>query len=382
MDPKDFQNTSAGKVILTQAGYWAFIPNPLPPKLNWSDALVSALSRAERELSRLNTLSDAFPFNRSLIVPFIRQEAVFSSRIEGTRASLVELYVYESGQLTFLEPDDDTREVINYVRALEYGLDRVKTLPISLRLIREMHAHLMKGVRGELLTPGEFRRSQNWIGASGSTLKTAIFVPPPIDEMLITLDALEKFLHTTSQIAPLVRAGMLHYQFEVIHPFLDGNGRIGRLLIILLLNEWKLLKQPFLNLSVFFETHRQEYYGHLLDVSRKSAWEKWLTFFFDGISSQAIRDTGRIEHLVELKAHYLERIQPSGRYTHLVAVLNMVFQRPILSIRQVEASLGIPYMSAERCIEKLVIVGILRMVSREKRNRLYRADEVLAILES
>jgi len=382
MDPKEFQKSSSGKVIRTQPGYWAFIPNPLPPKLNWSDSLIDALSRAERDLSRLNTLSDAFPFNRSLIVPFIRQEAVLSSRIEGTRASLLELYIYESGQLTFLEPDNDAQEVSNYVRALEYGLDRVKTLPISLRLIREMHALLMKRVRGELLTPGEMRRRQNWIGAPGSTLETATFIPPPIDEMNVALDALEKFLHTPSQISPLVRAGVLHYQFEAIHPFLDGNGRIGRLLIILLLSEWKLLRQPFLNLSVFFETHRQEYYTHLLNVSKQGAWEEWLQFFFDGVSSQAIRDTGRIKHLVDLKAHYLERIQPAGRYTHLEAVLNLIFQRPILSIRQAEASLGIPYMSAERCIEKLVSVGILEKISGRRRNRFYRASEVLTILEN
>lgn len=192
MDPRDYHSSNAGKAVLTQTGYWAFIPNPLPPDIKWSSSLVTSLSEAERDLSRLATLISAFPFPRLLIQPFMRNEAVISSRIEGTHASLIDLYAYEIAQLSFFERTDDVREVFNYVRAMDYGLERLNSLPISLRLIRELHEKLMENVPGEMLTPGEFRRSQNWIGPVGSTLSTAPYVPPPVEEMHQALDALEK----------------------------------------------------------------------------------------------------------------------------------------------------------------------------------------------
>ena len=239
----------------------------------------------------------------------------------------------------------------------------------------------MENVRGGQLTPGEFRRSQNWIGPAGSTLESAIYVPPPVDEMHAALDAMEKFIHASSQIPPLVRAGLLHYQFEAIHPFLDGNGRMGRLLIILLLHEWHVLSQPLLNLSVYFEAQRQEYYARLLEVSNKGAWEEWLLFFLTGVSKQAVNDAVRLENLLSLRVDYQERIRAGRRQERLERVLDQVFQRPILNIRQVEAALGIPYITAERCIERLVQAGILREVTGKRRNRLYRADEILAAIE-
>jgi len=381
MNPEEFRHSDSGKVIHTQQGYWAYIPNPLPPNIQWSLAVVSALSEADRGLSKLNMFAEAFPFNQTLIIPFVRREAVLSSRIEGTRASLADLYTYEARQLSFLEPVGDVSEVFNYVRAIEYGLERVKTLPVSLRLIREIHARLMENVRGGQLTPGEFRRSQNWIGPSGSTLESAIYVPPPVDEMHAALDAMEKFIHASSQIPPLVRAGLLHYQFEAIHPFLDGNGRMGRLLIILLLHEWHVLSQPLLNLSVYFEAQRQEYYARLLEVSKIGAWEEWLLFFLTGVSKQAFNDAVRLENLLSLRVDYQERIRAGRRQERLEQVLDLVFQRPILRIRQVETALGIPYMTAERCIERLVKAGILREVTGKRRNRLYQADEILAAIE-
>src|SRR3990172_3698299 len=226
MEPKDFISPNVGQVIRAKSGYWAFVPAPLPPNLNWSSPLVLALSEAERDLSKLATMAGAFPFPRLLIQPFVRREATLSSRIEGTRSSLVDLYTYESGQMSFIEPGD-AHEVFNYVGALDFGMDRLKVLPVSLRLIREIHAKLMEDVRGGNLTPGEFRRSQNWIGPAGSTLETATYVPPPLDDMKEALSDLEKFIHTDTEIPPLARAAMIHYQFEAIHPFLDGNGRIG-----------------------------------------------------------------------------------------------------------------------------------------------------------
>jgi Fic family protein len=381
MNPEEFRYSSSGKVIHTLKDFWAYVPNHLPPNLKWSLVVVSALSEADRDLSRLNTLASAFPFNQTLIMPFIRQEAVLSSRIEGTRASLVDLYAHEAGQLSFLETVDDSSEVLNYVRALEYGLERVKTLPVSLRLIREIHARLMENVRGGQLTPGEFRRSQNWIGPAGSKLENATYVPPPMEEMLEALDAMEKFIHAHSQVPALVRAALLHYQFEAIHPFLDGNGRMGRVLIILLLHEWRVLSQPLLNLSVYFEAQRREYYTRLLDVSKNGAWEEWLLFFLTGVSIQAVNDAVRLESLLSLRADYLERIRVGRRQERLEQVLDLIFQRPILNVRQVEAAIGIPYMTAERCIERLEKTGILREVTGKARNRIFRADEILAVIE-
>jgi Fic family protein len=380
MNPEEFRNSKSGKVVHTRSGFWVFVPNPLPPELPWSLALVSALSEADRDLSRLNTLAGALPFNQMLTLPFIRQEAVLSSRIEGTRASLVDLYAHEAGRLPFLETADDSSEVFNYVRALEYGLERVKTLPVSLRLLREIHALLMDNVRGGQLTPGEFRPSQNWIGPAGSTLANATFVPPPVDKMLEALDAMEKFIHASSQIPPLVRAGLIHYQFEAIHPFLDGNRRMGRLLIILLLQEWRILSHPLLNLSVYFESRRQEYYSHLLEVSKKGAWDEWLKFFLVGVSTQANNDALRLKNLLSLRNDYLKRIRVGRRQARLEQVLDLIFQRPILNVRQAEAALSIPYMTAERCIEQLVNAGILREVTGKARNRIYRADEVLEVI--
>ena len=248
--------------------------------MNWTPELTQVFAEAQRELSKLNTSTRSFPFPRLLNQPFIRREAALSSRIEGTRASFIDLFNDEADQISTLEKDEDVREVHNYVNALEYGMERLTNLPVSLRLVRELHGRLMENVRGVLLTPGEFRPSQNWIGPAGSSLKTAKYVPPPVDEMNTALDQLEKFLHAGLKIPELVQAAMFHYQFEAIHPFLDGNGRVGRLQLVLLFCEWGLLKQPLLNMSVYFERYRQEYYDRLLSVSQNGEWEAWVQFFY------------------------------------------------------------------------------------------------------
>jgi Fic family protein len=381
MNPDDFSNKSPGSVLLTPKGYWTFVPDPLPPKIDWSVSLISALGEAERNLGRLASLADTLSSPHILVQPFIRREAVLSSRIEGTRASLADLYTYESAQLSFFEATSDVREVHNYVQAMDYGLERLKVLPVSLRLIREVHKVLMEGVRGERLTPGEFRRSQNWIGPLGSTIEGAAFVPPPVEEMHQALDALEKFIHTRSEIPQLVRAGLIHYQFEAIHPFLDGNGRVGRLIVSMLLIEWGLISQPLLYLSAFFEAHRLDYYDHLLAVSQHGAWENWLLFFLKAISSQSVDAITRIERLGQLRAAYQERLRNERAAARLLQTLDILFQRPILNTRQLEAALGVPYRTAQRYIEKLQEIGILREVTGRARNRLYRADEILQALE-
>ena len=382
MDPNDFSSTAPGRLLRTPKGYWAFIPDPLPPTIHWSTSLISSLGEAERNLGRLASLADTLPSPHIQVRPFIRREAVLSSQIEGTRASLADLYHFESSQASFFEDTLDVREVHNYVRALDYGLERLKNLPVSLRLIRELHAILMEGVRGETLTPGEFRRSQNWIGPPGSTIDSATIVPPPIDEMYPALDRLEKFIHTPSDIPQLVRLGLVHYQFEAIHPFLDGNGRLGRLLAVLLLIEWGMISQPLLYLSAFFEAHRLDYYDRLLAVSRGGEWENWLLFFLKGVSSQSVDAILRIERLGKLRDAYRERLRRERAAERLLQTLNVLFERPILNIRQLEAALNVPYRTAQRYVERLEALGILREVTGQARNRLYRADEIIHMLES
>ena len=386
MDPKNFSSPSSGIPILTQTDYWAFLPAPLPPVITWSLPLVSALADAERDLSKLTTMAGSFPFPRLLIQPFVRREAVLSSRIEGTRATLTDLYAYESAQLSFLEPGNDVREVYNYVRALEYGLERVKTLPVSLRLIREIHAKLMGGVRGGNLTPGEFRRSDlptksNWIGSIGSTPATAAYIPPPVDEMNAGLDQLEKFIHAGSEIPALVRAGLVHYQFEAIHPFLDGNGRIGRLLMILLLSEWNLLPQPLLNLSVYFERYRQEYYDLLLSVSQKGNWESWLRFFLRGVSVQASDSVVRLNRLQTIRTTYQAIADTERNRIRMEQVLDFLFMQPVLSVRQLQTFLNVSFPIAQRYIDRLVDAGVLQEVTGQSRNRIFRANEIFQALE-
>ena len=382
MKLNDFHSLEAGQVILTQKGYYAFIPAPLPPKINWTLPLVSALSEAERELSRLATLADAFPFPRLLMQAFIRREAVLSSRIEGTRATLAELYTYESAQLSFLESHDDVREVHNYVAALDYGLERLKRFPMSLRFIREIHEKLMQDVRGGNLTPGEFRRTQNWIGAAGSTLATASYVPPPVDEMNLALSDLEKIIHTNTDIPTLARAAMIHYQFEAIHPFLDGNGRVGRLLMALLFAEWRILPQPLLNLSVYFERYRQEYYDHLLDVSQRGDWEAWLRFFLRGVSAQSQDSAARMERLKTIRAWYQPIVDADKNSNRMGAVMDFLFGRPIFNAKQLAEGVDMPFKTARQYIDKLVQAGIMHEVTGYARNQVYRADEVFTALDS
>ncbi len=381
MDPFKFQASTSGKVVRQPQGYWAFLPAPLPPTLTFSPSLVTALSAADRALGELRGLGGTLANPHLLIRPLARREAVLSSRIEGTRASLDDLLAYEATQLSFLEPGSDVREVHNYVRALEYGLERINTLPVSLRLIRELHARLMEGVRGDVWTPGEFRCSQNWIGPAGSTLGTAPYVPPPVEEMLTALGDLENFIHAPSDLPPLIRLGLIHYQFESIHPFLDGNGRVGRLLLALLLSAWQLLPQPLLYLSAYFESNRRDYYDLLLAVSQRAAWEDWLLYFLEGIKQQSLDAVDRISHLQALRVQYQAHFQTRRAPARLLRVIDLLFAQPVLTARQVESALEINFPSAQRLIDQLVQAGLLREITGGRRNRVYRADEILKILE-
>jgi Fic family protein len=381
MKPESFTNSSSGNCIRTPAGYWAFLPAPLPPDILWSDILVASLVKAERELGRLSALAGSFPFPRLLVQPFLRNEAVLSSRIEGTRASLDDLYKYETTQLSFFEKGNDVKEVFNYVKALEFGLERIYSLPISLRLFRKLHAILMEDMRGGMLTPGEFRRSQNWIGPAGSTLDSAPYVPPPVDEMKKALSFLEAFIQSDSDLPHLVRIALIHYQFEAIHPFLDGNGRIGRLLSVLLMCYWNLIPQPLLNISAFFEEFRQEYYDQMLSISQKGTWEDWLIFFFRGIADQADKGISRINCLREIRSKLQLFVETDRNPERMGAVVDQLFARPIFTIRQLELAVGIGYRNISVYVGKLEKAGIIHEITGYSRNRLYRADEIYKAIQ-
>ncbi len=379
MQPKDFEEDKMpGRVQRYPNGYWAFIPQPLPPEITWSDGLVATLSKADRALGELAGLASMLPNPNLLIQPLIRREAVLSSRIEGTHASLGDLYAFEAVQLTLFEFPEDVKEVKNYVLALQYGLERLATLPVSLRLMRELHAHLLKGVRGEQWTPGEFRRSQNWIGAPGSTIQTATYVPPPVDEMNQALGALEKFIHQGDNLPNLIRLALVHYQFEAIHPFLDGNGRVGRLLNSLLLHDWRLLLQPVLYLSAYFEANRQAYYDHLLAVSQKGAWDEWFLYFLRGVQTQADDSIQRIQRLQSLRDGYRDQFQQIRSAARLLQVIDWLFAQPIFNILQVSEMLSVTYSAAQRYVTRLEAAGIVTEITGQARNRVYRADEILA----
>ena len=372
------QSAPAGRrVHVAEGDYHAFVPNPLPPGLAWTCELVADLSDADRALGELAGLSRVLPNPHLLIIPFVRREAVLSSQIEGTRASLSDLYAYEAVQLALFDRPSDVREVHNYVRALEFGLERLNTLPLSLRLIRELHAQLLQGPDVQQKTPGEFRRSQNWIGSPNCALKDAAFVPPPVPEMNEALRSFESYLHSKSTLPPLIRLGLIHYQFEAIHPFLDGNGRMGRLLITLALCAWGLLPQPLLCLSAYFEAQRQAYYDHLLAVSRSGAWEAWLRFFLRGVRQQSADAVARARRLEQLREEYRQRLGGMRAAARLLQIADLLLARPIVSISQVAQTLGVSQQSASRYVEALETIGILREITGRARGRVYRADAVL-----
>ncbi len=389
MDPQRFRNSRAGQVIRVGEGetaYWAFVPHPLPPKLRMDWQFARVLSEADHALGQLAGLGRTMPNPHLLIGPFIRREAVLSSRIEGTQADIADLYAYEARQLPLpgveTPPSEaDLREVLNYVNALEYGLERLNTLPVSLRLIRELHERLLTGVRGERATPGEFRRSQNWIGPPGCTLKEAAFVPPPVPQMHEALDALERYLHRQDDpYPPLVRLALIHYQFEAIHPFIDGNGRIGRLLITLLLVQWELLPLPLLYLSAYFYRYRQDYYDLLRAVSERGAWEDWVLFFLRGVAEQAQDAIARARRLQDLREKWRSQLIRTRASALPLKLMEHLFVTPVLTVPQVQQWLEVSHPTAQRVVEKLVQEGILHPAGEASYRRAFRAVDILKTL--
>ena len=380
MHPEDFSSDRAGHAAKTRTSYWAFVPNLLPPKLAYGTNLIRLLGEAERAIGQLAGAGQLLPDPHLLISLAVRREAVLSSKIEGTHSGLDDLFFFEAAP-DEVQDSADVREVANYVTALEYGLARLEELPLSLRLIREIHERLMRGVRGDAARPGEFRTTQNWIGPPGATLMEATYVPPPVPDMEAALDAFEKYLHAENDpTPPLIRMAYIHSQFEMIHPFVDGNGRVGRLLIVLLLVHWRILPAPLLYLSAFFERYRDDYYRHLLAVSTHGEWEEWITFFLRGIREQAHDAAQTAKRLLDLQQEYRQRLATRRLSKITLPLLDTLFLNPVTTAPRVRDHFQVNFRTAQGAIDDLVGIGVLREITGQRRNRAWLADGILAVI--
>ena len=383
MEPQDFAAINTGKCQRIQEShytFYAFHPAPLPPTpldLDWD--LAKLLSESDRALAKLDGNGQVLPNPHLLIRPYLRQEAILSSRIEDTHADMEQLALFEEQGDT---RETDTEEVGNYVKALEKGLERVQKIPISSRLIKELHAILMDKVRGGESTkqPGEFRTKQNWIGPPGCRPDKARFVPPPHQELNRLLSEWESYVHTDTRQPPLVKAALMHYQFETIHPFIDGNGRIGRLLITLFLCETGCLSQPLLYLSGFFDETREDYYRLLLEVSQKGSWREWVEYFLRGVCQQAQRSLEDTQHILDLYESYQLKLK-EGKRTPQEAfrILDQVFSNPFISIARYTQRFGVSYHNAQKGVQFWIDQGLLRERTGQQRNRIFVADTILNI---
>lgn len=380
MKPDDFEHSPAGKCIRTLRDYCAFVPNPLPPVIEYDAQLIRLLSDADRLIGELSGTGRLLKNPYLLISPYVRREAVSSSKIEGTQSSLSDLFFYEAtNKIRPTAPD--VKEVQNYVQALTAGIPLLQKLPISSRLICELHAILMKDVRGEHATPGELRRSQNWIGPPGCTLNEAAYVPPPVDEMHEALSDWEKYLNSEPREPILIQAALMHYQFEAIHPFIDGNGRIGRVLISLFLHNTGALSQPLLYLSEFFEKYRTQYYESLLSVSQKGTWKQWIEFFLRGVinmSQSALDNAKTIITLYETYSNLIGADKKTPEIAH--RLLDELFTSMIISIAGLSKKWNIAYTSVKHGVKSLERLNILKEISGKARYRLYVCQDLLKII--
>lgn len=363
----------AGQYVRQLQGHRAFVPAPLPPDppVQVDAALLALLSHADQALGRLDGVAQTLPNPDLFVAMYVRQEAVLSSQIEGTQSTLDDVLAYELDAAQ-LELPGDVGEVVNYVRAMNYGLERLPTLPLSLRLIREIHGELLQGVRGAEKTPGEFRTSPNWIGAPNAPIREAVFVPPAVPDMHVALDNLEKFLHHPGDLPALIHCALAHVQFETIHPFLDGNGRIGRLLITFLLVYRGVLQRPLLYLSHYLKRHRAEYYDRLMAARMDGDWEGWLRFFLRGVAETAAEATDTARAIVALRERDRALIQQKGANVAALRVLDMLFEQPLITVNRVMERLGVAFGTANRLVRQLVALGILEEVTGGRRHRVFR----------
>lgn len=377
MDATRFVAGSFGEAFKTigPAGYIAYRPAPVPRRLDLPDETIVSLSEADRALGRLAGTGRLLPNPHLLLRPYVTREALASSRIEGTQASLSDVFDAQARK----SPEGPLREVTNYIDALDYGLTRLATLPVSRRLLCEVHEILLTGVRGQERRPGEVRRSQNWIGSPDNRPDTALFVPPPVDDMEPALDDLERFLHESTPLPPLIAVALAHYQFETIHPFLDGNGRLGRLLIVFLMVERSLLPQPLLYLSSFFEAHRGDYYDRLQAVRERGEIQQWLRFFLTGVCEQANDAVTRAEQLVDLREQMRRRL--AGDRSRATEVVDMIFENPVLTTTRIAEALDVTLQSALNHLRRLeseqVVTEVAGVPGRSKR---WVAADVLRVL--
>jgi Fic family protein len=369
-----------GRQVTQPSGYRAFIPAALPydPPLRYAPRLLALLSEADQELARLDAATEFLPNPDLFVRMYVRKEAVLSSQIEGTQASLVDVLEHEA--LAVRAGARPVTEVVNYVRAMNLGLERLATLPLSLRLLREIHAELLRGTRGSERTPGEFRRSQNWIGPERCTLAEAQYVPPPPGEALAAMGDLEGFLHGGDPLPVLVRAALVHAQFETIHPFLDGNGRVGRLLITFLLCAKGVLRRPLLYLSYDFKRRRQEYYDRLQAVRDKGDVEGWVSFFLEGVRDVAREGTDTARRILRLREEHRALVSTRLKNsTTGIQLLDSLFERPVVTVQLVQELLGRSYPAANDLVAGFVNVGLLREITGRARNRIFRYDPYVAI---
>jgi Fic family protein len=375
----------AGQYITSTVGgerYQAFLPAPLPPDppLALDGELQQWLEKANRAIGRLDGISDVLPDSHLFLYQYVRKEALLSSQIEGTQSSFSDLLLFEMDEVPGV-PLDDAREVSNYIAAMNHGLERISQgFPLSLRLLREIHAILLKDGRGAHKQPGEFRRSQNWLG--GSRPGNAVFVPPPPEHLMECLDPFERFLHDEVNPTPvLLKASLAHVQFETIHPFLDGNGRLGRLLITLILVNESVLREPLLYLSLYFKTHRLEYYDHLQRVRVEGDWEGWLRFFLQGVYETAQQAVETARTVLDLFEQDRERIRGLGRIAGSCLQLHhRLQQKAIVNIPDSAHALDINRTTISNCIRHLQELGIVREITGQRRNRLFVYDRYVQIL--
>jgi Fic family protein len=371
----------SGKQITQSTGYKAFIPTPLPPKppIQIEGEIHHLLTDANIAIGKMDTMGYLAPNLDHIIAMYVRKEALLSSQIEGTQASLEDIFEYEN-QVP-VHNINDVKEVVNYIKALNYGMKRLTEFPMSIRLIKEIHEILLKGARGKERTPGEFRKSQNWIGSAGSTIATASFVPPPPKEAIDAMGQLELFLHKDSNLPLLINCALIHYQFETIHPFLDGNGRLGRLLITFYLYWKKALQYPLLYLSYYLKIHRQEYYDRLNLVRERGDYEQWIIFFLKGIIWTSESALSTIKNLLQIQEdHKKKLIEKKLSTPYAMWLLDYLFERPILSIRDISEHLNISYQTAKTLVTQFVKHEILKETTGKLRDKRYSYWQYLAFL--
>jgi Fic family protein len=377
MNGNAFTKRAPGRLIKTASGNAAFVPGPAPRELKLSDSAIQLLDEASNRLGVLQGIGHRLPNPDLMVSPYLRREAVLSSRIEGTQTTLSDVYAAEAEQLS-LVASGDVREVRNYLAAHEYGLKRLGNFPLSLRFIRELHERLMRGVRGAARHPGQFRTYQNFVG--GATEDAATYVGPPVPEMNRCLDDLDRFMNERSTLRPLVQMAVLHYQFEAIHPFGDGNGRVGRLLMSLFLKERGLMPQPLLYLSAFFERNRSAYYDGLMRVSTHGDWDSWIRYVLEAVRVQAEEAAALADALLGLQAHYREVLQGAHSTANALALVDALFVNPIVTAKRVQQILGVSNPTAHSTIRALEEHGILREITNRRWNRVFRADEIYGTL--